>query len=56
MWNNAVEGALRRERPNVELVDEVLLERQAAPAVVSPGERLSIDDLGGAVDTLRLEP
>src|SRR5205823_2276312 len=56
VWNNAVESPLRRERPNVKFVDEVILERQAGPAVVSPIERPSIDDLGGPVDTLRLEP
>ena len=55
MWNSAVESAFRRERPDVEFVDEVILERQAGPAVVSPLERLSIDHLGGPVDALRLE-
>lgn len=46
---------LRREGPDVHLVNDLSLEAHAGPGGVPPGERRWIDDLRGAQRALRLE-
>jgi hypothetical protein len=43
-----------RERPDVQLVQDRVLERRRGPAVVVPGEARRVDDRRGAVDAVGL--
>src|SRR5262249_11663519 len=45
-----------RERADVQLVDDELVEREALPPVVRPAEGRRVDDPRGASNALRLEP
>lgn len=47
--------ALRRERPDVELVDDLSLQPHALPRRIRPAERRRIDDLRRTMRPLRLE-
>ena len=49
-----VEGPARRERPDVELVEDGVPEGARLPACVRPREGIVIDDLGRSVDAARL--
>ena len=40
----------------MELVDDQIVDRQTGPGFVAPVKRQRVDDLGRAVDPLRLEP
>ena len=50
--DSAVEGAIRREGPDVQFVNNVIAESEPAPSIVAPLKRRRIDDLGWAVHTL----
>ncbi len=53
--DHAVERALLRERPDVQLVDDEVVERDAVPRGVRPAEAARVDDLRRPADALRLE-
>ncbi len=55
MGNNRVKGAVRGEGAHVEFIDDEILERQAEPALIFPGEG-GVHHPGGTVHILGLVP
>lgn len=49
------EGALRSERPDVELIEDERFEREPGPTLVAPAVGVRIDDQRWAVNALRLK-
>ena len=54
MVDHTIEGARRREGPDVELIKDEPRERQALPSRISPGVQLMIDHLRQAEHTVGL--
>ena len=52
--DHGVERSLLGERADVELVDDEVVERDALPALVGPGERAGVDDGRRAAHAVRL--
>ena len=52
--DHGVERSLVRERADVELVDDEVVERDALPALVGPGERTRVDDCRRTSHAVRL--
>src|SRR5260370_42231158 len=56
MVDNGQVSTLRRERTDVQFVDQPILNVGRAPSFVCPMKGCRIDDLGGTVYPLRLKP
>ena len=53
---HAREGAFRAERADVQLVDNGLMPRPAAPLLIVPLESLGVDDLAGSLNVVGIAP